>query len=205
MESSTSITTEMPSSRKGYSPVGITSYDPFLRTPHRFRPVVGKMVFSSGSKRLMDLTAINILKAHGIEHVVFVSSKKFSLPSWWKDTDMTFQRFPVDNKTGLPTVDQVKAIIDYIDGILKERCDDGSVLVCNYSSSDDEYAVHIVTSLLYTKYCERMGIPFHSESTQSVQKRVFTLASFRGDDNKRRVQIKKRIQECVHTLFPGLV
>lgn len=198
MEASTSITTKMPAARS----VGVTSYDPFLRTPHRFRPIVGKMVFSSGSKRLMDLTAINILKANGIEHVVFVSSKEFTLPSWWKETEMTFQRFPVEKKTGLPTVDQVKAIIEYIDGIFKNE--EGSVLVCNYSSSDDEYAVHIVTSLLYTKYCERLGIPFHSESTREVQRRVFTLASFQGDDTKRRIRIKKRIEECVHILFPGL-
>jgi hypothetical protein len=182
---------------------GITSYDANVDTPHRFRPVVGKLVFSSGSKRLMDLTAINILKANGVEHIVFVSSKKVILPKWWEETEMTFQRFPVQKQTGLPNVEHVQAIMGYIQGILSDG-DNGSVLVCNYSDSDNEYAVHIVTSLLYTKYCERLGVPFHAESKRTVEQRVFRMASFGSEDRKRRILIRRRIEECVQALFPGL-
>jgi len=204
-------------------PPCLTSYDPNLNTPDRFQPVVRNRVYSSGSKRLVDLTAVNIMKAHGIEHIVFISSKDFPLPSYWEETGISFQRFPVEASTNLPTPSQVKEIMAQIEMLLEENPDD-AVLLCNYSNSDSQYAVHIIASLVAENHMKKswkrlkgtLGTPT-SPSSQAYMRekqrlykenygraidRMFQMASYNRDDMEKREMFSERLADCFDAIFP---
>ena len=183
--------------------VALMSYDPNCNTPDRFQPVIRHRVYSSGSKRLVDLTAVNIMKAHGIEHIVFVSTKKFPLPSYWADTGISFHQFEVEGRTELPTPYRVKEIIAHIEKLFEEN-PDNAVLICNYSNSDNEYAVHTIASLLVEKFQrDRMrakGIRYVGNYEDVVQ-RMFSMSSYDPLDYKRREMITKRLGDCFDEIF----
>jgi len=196
----------------------LMSYD--TNTPDRFKPVVQHRVYSSGSKRLVDLTAVNIMKAHGIEHIVFISNKEFPLPHYWEDTGISFQRFGVEEETNLPTASQVKDIMAYIETMLEEN-PDNSILLCNYSDSDSQYAVHIIASLIHENnmkknwqrlrdtYISRPAQRYLSERKQFYREnysravqRMFQMASYNREDLEKREMFSERLADCFDAIFP---
>lgn len=186
----------------------LMSYDPGLNTPDRFREIVKNVVYSSGSKKLVDITAVNIMKAHGIQHILFISNKEFPLPNYWKDTGISFYKFPVEEETNLPTASQIKEIIAQVEMIFKENPEE-SILICNYSNSDNQYAVHIVATIISEKQRKKNMknegriYELNRKNTNIAKKSMFCMSTYNkeDDDYSKKEFYSKRLSECLQAVF----